>query len=299
MPVVTATYADLPLVQKFVRSAVRRQLRIGDEDLENLVAAGSVLLEIHALLTRPTTPSSILGLAAFYPEPRPPSLPAAEPDRVFLRAAAFRSGASPSATLHSLVDAWAEQAAQAGGRRLLIAYGGEAWYNRSLLASGFTLAEEVRFFALPHLARVLAEQAELPPAAVLRPAQPEDLPALAALDAACFDVLWHMGEADLRHLVLFGQVMLARVDDQLAGYVATTMREEIVQVARLGVHPDYHRRGIGRQLLLAGLRSAVMMGCRTAVLNTQANNERSQALYRSLGFHPTGEQFVVYTRKTE
>jgi voltage-gated potassium channel len=42
-------------------------------------------------------------------------------------------------------------------------------------------------------------------------------------------------------------------------------------------------------LLLAGLQLAQAWGCGRALLNTQAANLRSQQLYRSLGFRPTGE----------
>ena len=98
--------------------------------------------------------------SAFYPEPRPASLPAGEPDRVFLRAAAFRNGVSPSTALHELLDAWCGGAAHR--TRLLIAYGGEPWYNRALLAAGCVLAEEVIFFELPHLDRS-APELQLPP----------------------------------------------------------------------------------------------------------------------------------------
>jgi ribosomal protein S18 acetylase RimI-like enzyme len=48
---------------------------------------------------------------------------------------------------------------------------------------------------------------------------------------------------------------------------------------------------------LEGLQAAEETGCQRAVLNTQSTNERAQALYRTLGFHPTGERFEVYTRQ--
>src|SRR6476659_6919155 len=106
MPVTTATAADLPVVKVLVRVAARSQVGLGDEDLAMLVEAGNVLLASAAEATRPLQRHQIDALAAFYPEPRPVSLPTTEPDRVFLRAAAFRNGVSPSATLHELLDAW-------------------------------------------------------------------------------------------------------------------------------------------------------------------------------------------------
>ena len=298
MPVTTATAADLPAVKALIRGASRSQIGLGDEDLAILVEAGSVLLatapDTAPDTARPLPRNQIDALVAYYPEPRPASLPAGEPDRVFLRAAAFRNGVSPSTALHQLLNAWCAGAAHR--TRLLIAYGGEPWYNRALLAAGCVLAEEVIFFELPHLDRSAPELHLPPTTAELRTAAVADIGDLARLDAACFNVLWHMGPADLRQLVLFGQLTLAEMAGSLAGYLALTTRDDVAQVARLAVHPAWSGHGLGRQLLAGGLRAAADLGCRRAVLNTQADNQRAQALYRSLGFHPTGERFEVYTR---
>ncbi len=298
MPVLRATDADMALVNELVRHAARRQVGLGGEDLAALVTAGHVLLSVEAgtpAAGSPLLPHQVRALAAFFPEARPPSLPVAEPNRVFLRAAAFRSGASPSATLAELVDAWA--AAHSAAARLLIAYGGEPWFNRSLLAAGCTLAEEVIFLALPDLQRAISSFPVGGLEGVLRAAEPAELGALAALDASCFNVLWHMGVADLRQLLLFGRLVVAEQDGALVGYLALTVKDRVAQVARLAVHPAWNGRGIGRRLLADGLAAAAEQGCASAVLNTQATNIRSQAIYRSFGFHPTGERFEVYTRR--
>jgi ribosomal protein S18 acetylase RimI-like enzyme len=292
MPVTTAQPADLPAIRALIRGATRRQFGVGDEDLAMLVEGGNVLLATAGQAAQPRGP--IEALAAFYPEPRPVSLPTGDPDRVFLRGAVFRNGVSPSAALHALLDAWCRTPFRRP--RLLIAYGGEPWYNRGLLAARCALAEQVHFFELPDLAPgSLAAQAG--GQAVLRGATTADLGELALLDAACFDVLWHMGPPDLRQLLLFGHLTVARLGGELAGYLALTIRDEVAQVARLAVHPQASGHGIGRQLLVAGLQDAAAAGCTRAVLNTQSNNQRAQALYRSLGFRPTGEQFEVYTRQ--
>lgn len=306
MPVMTASSAELALVRQLMHDAARRQAGMGDEDLAESVAAGHVLLLVDgggppaaAALQR----ADVRALAAFYPEPRPPSLPAGEPDRVFLRAAAFRSGASPSSSLAELVDQWCSGPAglsPTGGQpRLLIAYGGEPWFNRALAAAHFRLAEEVIYLELPEL-----EPARLLPPAdagglALRSLSPAEINELAALDAACFNVLWHMGVADLRQLLMFGRVTVAEEGGALIGYLALTVKEDVAQIARVAVHPAWSGRGIGRRLLVDGLLAAYGLGCRRGVLNTQATNTRAQGLYRSLGFRPTGERFEVYTRVAE
>lgn len=298
MPVRTATAGDVPAVKALIRAATRSQIGLGDEDLAVLVEAGSVLLVTAAGAAHPPARDQLDAVAAFYAEPRPASLPAAEPDRVFLRAAAFRNGVSPSSTLHELLDTWCASppCAAAHRPRVLIAYGGEPWYNRALLAAGCVLTEEVIFFELPHLDRSAPALQTVVSAATVRTATTADVGDLALLDAACFNVLWHMGPADLRQLAIFGHLTLAEIEGSLAGYLALTLRGGVAQVARLAVHPAWSGHGIGRQLLAGGLRAAADLGCRSAVLNTQADNQRAQALYRSVGFHPTGERFEVYTR---
>lgn len=293
MPVITATAADLPVAQALLRSAARRQVGLGDEDLAMLAEGDNVLLAVAPRAARPLEREQLDALAAFYPEPRPISLGAENPDRVFLRAAAFRNGVSPSTALHELLDAWCRTPTRR--TRLLIAYGGEPWYNRALQAAQCTLAEEVIFFELPRIDPDAAAQGA-GGVATVRTATIGDIGELALLDAACFDILWHMGPADLRQLLLFGRLTVATIAGGLAGYLALTTRNEVAQIARLAVHPTWSGHGIGRQLLLEGLGAAAEMGCTRAVLNTQSNNERAQALYRSLGFSATGERFEVYTR---
>lgn len=306
MPVIKAVDADLALVRQFIQDAPRRQVGLGDEDLAALVRAGHVLLALDdaqaddtqavAARTRrklPVQRKAVQALAAFYPEPRPSSLPLPTPARVYLHAAAFRSGVSPSTAMQQLVAAWDD--APAPTPRLLIAYGGEPWYNRSLLAAGCVQAEEVVYFELPALDRALAGLPPVSPAEGLRLASPAELEQLALLDAACFNVLWHMGVADLRQLLIFGSVMVAERDGVLAGYLALTFQERVAQVARLAVHPAWSGLGLGRHLLAEGLQGAAELGCTSAILNTQSTNSRAQALYRAFGFRPTGQRFQVYT----
>ncbi len=75
-----------------------------------------------------------------------------------------------------------------------------------------------------------------------------------------------------------------------------TMSGAIAHVARLAVHPRWQGRGIGRQLMIDALTMAAEGNCQRVVLNTQVDNIPSQRLYHSLGFRPTGEEFVVLTR---
>jgi GNAT superfamily N-acetyltransferase len=63
--------------------------------------------------------------------------------------------------------------------------------------------------------------------------------------------------------------------------VAAAWLADSLEIAEVHVHPDYHRRGIGRSLVL-GLAEGRRE--RTAVLSTQDAESPARRLYRTLGF---------------
>jgi ribosomal protein S18 acetylase RimI-like enzyme len=62
---------------------------------------------------------------------------------------------------------------------------------------------------------------------------------------------------------------------------ATAWLADSLEIAEVHVHPDFHRRGIGRSLVL-GLAHGRLE--RTAVLSTQDAESPARRLYRCLGF---------------
>ena len=61
-----------------------------------------------------------------------------------------------------------------------------------------------------------------------------------------------------------------------------------VGVLFVGVHPDFHRRGIGRALMQHLIDHARKHGLKRLELNVRSDNHAAQALYRALGFHHEG-----------
>lgn len=55
-------------------------------------------------------------------------------------------------------------------------------------------------------------------------------------------------------------------------------------IANVGVHPDYQRRGIARQMMLASMDLIRHKGGQVAILQVDADNYGAQGLYRGLGF---------------
>ena len=86
-----------------------------------------------------------------------------------------------------------------------------------------------------------------------------------------------------------GWDLLLRDDD---GRAAACCIAWIDPVSRAGTfepvatHPDLHRRGFGRALLLDGLRRFAAAGMTYAIVGAVVANPRAEALYRSVGFGP-------------
>jgi ribosomal-protein-alanine N-acetyltransferase len=66
-------------------------------------------------------------------------------------------------------------------------------------------------------------------------------------------------------------------------------------VTTFGVHPDWRRQGIGRQLLLSVSELSVAIGARRMTLEVRASNEAAQALYHAFGFEIAGRRPHYYT----
>ena len=59
---------------------------------------------------------------------------------------------------------------------------------------------------------------------------------------------------------------------------------DLGEIYVIAVDPDFQGRGLGRQLVLAGLESLAAKGVTTGMLYVDNDNASARALYRSLGF---------------
>jgi ribosomal protein S18 acetylase RimI-like enzyme len=156
------------------------------------------------------------------------------------------------------------------------------------LSAGFEVEE--RLHLLGHDLR------ELPPVdpreRTLRRARPGDRPAVLAVDGAAFPPFWRMDEAGLDEALRATPHTRFRVggDPDIVGYAVTGRAGRRGFLQRLAVEPTRQRAGIGRALVLDGMRWLRRWRVERAVVNTQLENERALALYESLGFRrePTG-----------
>jgi ribosomal protein S18 acetylase RimI-like enzyme len=133
----------------------------------------------------------------------------------------------------------------------------------------------------------------------LLPASTLDMSALAELFNAGFSeylVPMSMDESGLREYVDTNAVDLEcsriAVEEQAVAFTLIARRGTDGWVAGMGTVPSQRKRGVGAQVLLAGIEAARAVGSRTVSLEVIDRNEPAIRLYRKLGFEPVRELLV-------
>lgn len=299
MPIIQANATHTPQVRHLLHTGRHVYGSFGDEDLPALLDKALALLG--------EAQGAPWGFLCIQVEDRPTTLPSLAPDRAYLRALALDRGRSPSQDVVALMEVAMQQLHTYARPVEIIVYGGETWFIKPLLTAGFVMAERVAFFRLALERRATRTPvwpwagglgSHKPPSEVaqLRAMQPSDIETLAQLDAETFTPLWHFGAKDLWELLFRARAQVALLDDQLVGYAAISVTGDEAHLARLAVHPAAQGRGIGHQLLRDCIAYAQDNHLTAIALNTQVSNERSQRLYRQLGFRPTGLVLSVLTK---
>lgn len=153
------------------------------------------------------------------------------------------------------------------------------------LAAGFT--EHERLHLLRHDLRVLPE----PTTEVrLRRSWRRDHAAVLGIDGRAFDGFWALDRRGLEDAVRATPASRFRLataaHGEVIGYAVTGRAVDRGYLQRLAVDPERHRGGVGRALVVDGLRWLRRTGARVAVVNTQEHNDPALGLYLATGFVP-------------
>jgi ribosomal-protein-alanine N-acetyltransferase len=135
---------------------------------------------------------------------------------------------------------------------------------------------------------------------VVEPMVLTDVRAVHEIERLSFAVPWpaHAFEQELRGNRL-AHYLVARAGDRVVGFAGTWLMVDDSHITTFGVHPDWRRQGIGRQLLLHVAELSVAIGARRMTLEVRETNEAAQALYRSFGFEVVGRRPRYYTDDSE
>jgi ribosomal-protein-alanine N-acetyltransferase len=131
---------------------------------------------------------------------------------------------------------------------------------------------------------------------VVEPMRADDVPAVHEIERLSFSTPWpaYAFEQELKGNRL-ARYIVARAGERLVGFAGMWLMVDEAHVTTFGVHPDWRRQGIGRQLLLNLIELSVTIGARRMTLEVRASNHPAQALYQAFGFEVAGRRTRYYT----
>jgi ribosomal-protein-alanine N-acetyltransferase len=131
---------------------------------------------------------------------------------------------------------------------------------------------------------------------VVDPMQLEDVAAVHEIERLSFRTPWpaYAFEQELKGNRL-ARYLVARAGDRVVGFAGVWLMVDEAHITTFGVHPDWRRQGVGRQLLINLAELSIAIGARRMTLEVRASNESAQALYRSFGFDVAGRRPAYYT----
>lgn len=129
---------------------------------------------------------------------------------------------------------------------------------------------------------------------VIRPAQSDDAPALAALHARSFAHGW---PAATFEAMLIERTIFAHVADGGGplGFIISRRAADEAEILSVAVVPAQRGSGLGRRLVEANLGALVFQRVATVFLEVDAENAPALALYRRLGFVEVGRRPGYYS----
>lgn len=133
----------------------------------------------------------------------------------------------------------------------------------------------------------------------IRPATPADVPALLALERICFPDPW--SERGLAESLTppNGGGLVAETGRGIVGYLITREVGGSGEILNLAIAPGSRRRGVGAQLLRAGLAGLGGRGVGEVFLEVRESNHAARALYERAGFRVAGARRGYYRSPSE
>ncbi len=127
----------------------------------------------------------------------------------------------------------------------------------------------------------------------------EYVDSLYALECLCFTVPWTK-TAFVNDVTNENACYVLLIEnDALIGYGAFWQAADSADITNVAVHPDYRKRGLGKQILEKLLCDAAARGVRQMYLEVRKSNMAAQALYTTCGFVSVGERKNYYTDNGE
>ncbi len=131
---------------------------------------------------------------------------------------------------------------------------------------------------------------------VVEPMRLADVPTVHEIERLSFTTPWpaHAFEQELTGNRM-ARYLVARAAERVVGFGGIWLMVDEAHITTFGVHPEWRRRGVGRQLLVALAELGGEMRATRMTLEVRAGNEAAQELYRRFGFIVAGRRPNYYT----
>jgi [ribosomal protein S18]-alanine N-acetyltransferase len=133
------------------------------------------------------------------------------------------------------------------------------------------------------------------PEITILPAHLDDLRAIMLIEHSGFPVAEQWSERSWQGELLgeHRAILIARAQRPV-GVISINITGELADLHRLVVEPGSRRRGVGTDLVRAGLQIVRQAGVREVILDVGYANEPAIALYQQLGFEQLGARQNYY-----
>ncbi len=119
----------------------------------------------------------------------------------------------------------------------------------------------------------------------IRPFEPRDLPAILAIEEACFEDFWRYDALSFEDIAAtHPYFVVAELNGSVVGYQYNALDSEYGYLVRIAVHPSAGGKGIGARLMSEAVAFFKQAHVIRIMLNTQDDNAHAHRLYEWFGF---------------
>ena len=119
----------------------------------------------------------------------------------------------------------------------------------------------------------------------LRSVEKRDIPALLAIEEACFEDFWRYDAHSFEDIAAtHPYFVVAELNSNVVGYQFNALEDEFGYLIRIAVHPSLNGQGVGVRLMCEAITFFQQAHILRIMLNTQDDNMRAHRLYEWFGF---------------
>jgi len=215
------------------------------------------------------------------------------PGTSWLRLFAVAPGYSASDMWKLLWPQAASEAIEAGATQSAVLLMG-GWLAPFLRQSGFEQTNSVVFLEWGG-GKIPASP--IPPG-IMRAFRSADLSRVVRIDHMAFEPIWrYSGSSLLEALTHASLSNVTEYQGEITGYQIVSSSALGTHIARLAVAPKWQGEGFGSALVRLAMKHANDIGSANLTVNTQANNQQAQSLYKALSFMETGHTYPVWEKQ--